>query len=61
MKGERGKDLVEAFFTIASHRWGEEEAIVLRSALERMAEAISDVELSELDPSDELWRPPRKA
>jgi hypothetical protein len=61
MKRERDEDLVEAFFAIASHRWGEEEAIVLRSALERTAEAISDVERSELDPSDEPWRPPRKA
>jgi len=61
MKGERGKDLVEAFLAIASQRWGEEEATVLRSALKRTAEAIMDIEDFELDPSDEPWRPPRKA
>lgn len=59
MKGERGKDLVETFLAIASQRWGEEEATVLRSALERTAEAVMDVKDFELDLSDEPWRPPR--
>jgi hypothetical protein len=61
MAVERGKYSVEGLLVIASKRWGEEEATVLRSALERTAEAIMDVEDFELDPSDEPWRPPRKA
>jgi hypothetical protein len=61
MAVERGKDLVDGLLVIASQKWGEEEARVLRSALERTAEAIRDVEGFELDPGDEPWRPPKKA
>ena len=43
---------------VASQRWGEEEARILRPALERTAEAIRDIEVFELDPDDEPWRPP---
>ena len=61
MAVERGKDSVEGLLAIASQRWGEEEARVLRPALERTVEAIRDVEGFELDPGDEPWRPPREA
>jgi hypothetical protein len=60
MKLEREKDTVERLLLVASQRWGEEEARVLRPALERTTEAIRDVECFELDPGDEPWRPPRE-
>lgn len=57
---EREKDSVEGLLLVASQRWGEEEARILRPALERTAEAIRDVECFELDPENEPWRPPRE-
>ncbi len=57
---EREKDMVESLLIAASQRWGEEEARVLRPALERVAKAIKDIEGFELNPGDEPWRPPRE-
>ncbi len=45
----------------ARERWGEEEARLLRPALERVAEAIREIEGFELDPDEEPWKPSREA
>lgn len=53
--------MVEGFLGVASRMWGEEEARILRPAIERVAKAVRKVEGFELDPVDEPWKPPGEA
>ena len=52
--------LIEKLLDVARERWGEEEARLLRPALERVAGAIYGVEGFELDPDEEPWKPSRE-
>lgn len=56
---KRGR--IEELLDAARERWGEEEARLLKPALERVAEAIYEVEGLELDPDEEPWKPSREA
>ncbi len=56
-----GRERVEKLLDAARERWGEEEARMLMPALERVAEAIREVEGFELDPDEEPWKPSREA
>jgi hypothetical protein len=51
----------EKLLDVARERWGEEEARLLKPALERVAEAIYEVEGFELNPDEEPWKPSREA
>ena len=55
------RERVEKLLDIARERWGEEEARLLKPALERVAEAIYEVEGFELNPDEEPWKPSREA
>ncbi|MCW4020006.1 MAG: hypothetical protein NWF14_02075 [Candidatus Bathyarchaeota archaeon] len=51
----------EKLLDVARERWGEEEARLQKPALERVAEAICEVEGFELNPDEEPWKPSREA
>jgi hypothetical protein len=51
----------EKLLDVARERWDEEEARLLKPALERVAEAIYEVEGFELNPDEEPWKPSREA
>lgn len=53
--------LVVKILDAARERLGEEEARLLRPALERVAVAIREVEGFELDPGEEPWSPSGEA
>jgi hypothetical protein len=55
-----GKEaLVRDFFERAVEMWGEEEALLLRSDLERIAQAVWEVENFEASVEEEPYNPPR--
>ena len=53
------KELVGDFFERAVEMWGEEEALLLRSDLERIAQAVWEVENFEPGVEEEPYNPPR--
>lgn len=53
--------LVVKILDAARERWGEEEARLLKPALEMVAEALCEVEGFELDPGEEPWSPSGEA
>ena len=59
MSGGKG-ELVRRFLEEARERWGEEEARLLRPALERAAEAVWEVEGFEPGVEEEPYNPPRR-
>ena len=54
------EELVESFLEKAREMWGEEEARLLRSDLERIARAVWEAEGFEPGVEEEPYNPPRK-
>jgi hypothetical protein len=54
------KELVGDFFERAVEMWGEEEALLLRSDLERIAQAVWEVENFEPGVEEEPYSPPKR-
>ena len=53
------EELVESFLERAREMWGEEEALLLRSDLERIAWTVWEVENFEPGVEEEPYNPPR--
>jgi hypothetical protein len=54
------EELVRDFFERAVEMWGEEEALLLRSDLERIAQAVWEVENFEPGVEEEPYNPLRR-